>query len=414
MMGVIVRLDATLRGAVDSRALRIGALVAVVAGVALLTLAIPLGQGNPPYRIDLDVYRIGGRAVLDGIDLYGRLPDTSIGANLPFTYPPIAAILFAPLALLPFWLANIGLTLATLATLLLVIRASLSSMTTLVGDRLTWASLMAFAPLMWLAPVVETIGYGQVNVLLMGLVVVDAVYGRGRKWQGALIGVAIAIKLTPAVFLAYFLVQRNWASLARTAGATIAYTAIGFAFLPATSLRYWTSIIVDPSRIGGLAYTSNQSINGLLVRLGVSDGGGSVWFAACAAIGIGCLFLMHRLFARGEALAALLVMAFYALLASPVSWSHHWVWVAPALIVLVLWAMRGHGGWLLALAAVGVVVFYARFIWLVPHEHDQELRWNWWQVILGNSQLLWGLAFLAALTVVALRRPEEAAARQGA
>ena len=59
------------------------------------------GIGFAPYRLDLDVYRIGGRVWLGHGDLYGVLPVTSAGVRLPFSYPPIAAVLLSPLALAP-------------------------------------------------------------------------------------------------------------------------------------------------------------------------------------------------------------------------------------------------------------------------------------------------------------------------
>ena len=58
--------------------------------------------GHTPYRIDIDVYRMGGRAWLDGQSLYTADVSfhTQADVDLPFTYPPLAAIVFAPFALL--------------------------------------------------------------------------------------------------------------------------------------------------------------------------------------------------------------------------------------------------------------------------------------------------------------------------
>ena len=387
------------------------AAAAALIGSYILIFGRPWNQSIPPYRIDLDVYRLGGQAFLDGADLYGRLPDTQIGANLPFTYPPISAVLFSPIAVIPFWLANILFTAATLACLAVVIRLVLRELGVARSDELTWLTVGGLAVMMWVEPVFSTIGFGQINVFLMTLVVVDVIVGRGRWWQGSLIGLAIAIKLTPAVFLAYFLVRRDWRALITGVVATLVATGVGFAFLPKASAQYWTETILDPSRIGGLAYVSNQSINGALVRLGVSEGGGMIWFGICAVPGLGLLVVVRRLVSQGHALAALLTMAFYVLLASPVSWSHHYVWAVPAMILLVMWALNSpKSGALWGMAVAGAVVYFGRIIWLMPHEEGREREWNWYQQILGNAHLLWGLAFLVFVSWYAFRGPKKAVA----
>lgn len=71
----------------------------LLAGVALGYVAWRL-FGHTPYRIDIDIYQMGARAWLDGRPLYGGgvLFHTPIGLNLPFTYPPLAAVLFSPFA----------------------------------------------------------------------------------------------------------------------------------------------------------------------------------------------------------------------------------------------------------------------------------------------------------------------------
>lgn len=365
----------------------------------MLLFGVPGFQSFIPYRIDLDVYRIGAKVLLDGGNLYGQLPQTEIGIGLPFTYPPIAAVLFVPLALMPAWLANLALSLSTVLCVWLVqhlvVRESL-------GRRAGLAPLVSLALLVGLAlgPVRETIGYGQVNAVLMMLVAVGLIAGRGRKWRGWLVGLAMAAKLTPAVFLAYFLIRRDWRALGNAVLSALVFTGLGSLITPSASLQYWTSILFDPSRIGGLAYVSNQSINGALIRL---THGGQVtvlWFAVCAVIGIASLFAMHRLLKAGQLASAVLMMGLFALLASPVSWSHHWVWVAPALVVLVArWRSSGRARFIIV-AVVGVVVFCSRLVWFMPHENDAELTWTWWQQILGNAQVLWGVAAVAVLSTL--------------
>lgn len=374
-------------------------LLATIAVIALaLVFGIPGVQSVLPYRIDLDVYRLGADALLSGRDLYGRLPDTQLGVNLPFTYPPIAAALFAPLAVVPYWAANLLLAAATVGSIVLV--QHLMVRETGVGGRTT--TLVAIAVALVLGPVIETVGYGQINALLMAMVVIDLFAGRGKPWRGWLVGLAMAIKLTPAVFLAYFLVRRDWRALAGAAASAALWTGLGFVVAPGASAQYWTSTIFDPSRIGGLAYVSNQSINGALARL--FEAGGLPWFVLCAALGIACLIAMHRLVRRGESASAVVIIACYSLLASPVSWSHHWVWAAPALVVLIdRWRRTGAARFLVA-ATVGLGVNVTRIIWAMPQQNDAEQSWTWWQHILGNAESLWGLTTIAVLASVPLAR----------
>lgn len=379
-----------------SRSSRLGkaAAIACVLVSAALLFGIPGLDSFIPYRIDLDVYRIGGQVLLDGGDLYGELPKTLIGVGLPFTYPPIAAVFFAPLALLPFWLANLLLTGLTLLSCYVVQR--------LLVRRL-WpehapAGILAAALLvaLVLGPTVETVSFGQVNAILMALVVVDAMVGKDRRWGGVLVGLAMAIKLTPAVFLAYFLVKRDWASLGRALLSAAAFTGIGFLVVPGASVQYWTQTLLDPSRIGGLAYVSNQSINGALTRLS-PDGSPSrlVWFLLCAVIGLALLLLMRRLIVAGQDHLALILMGFYALVASPVSWAHHWVWIAPALLALTERYLTTRHLRHLVLAVSGLLIFVGRVIWWLPNSGDAELAWTWWQQLIGNAYLIWGLCFMA-------------------
>lgn len=355
-----------------------------------------------PYRIDLDVYRIGGQVWLNGGDLYGVLPSTELGVQLPFTYPPLAAVLFAPLNLVPLPGASTVFTASSVAALFVVVWLVVKSLTRWGWGTAAWVAVPLAAAMTVAEPVLATFNFGQINIILMLLVVVDAVLGRGRWWQGALIGLAIAIKLTPAVFLAYFLVRRDWRALAMGVGSAVAYTGLGFLLAPSDSLQYWTQTLRDPSRIGILSYVSNQSLNGVLVRFGVGDGMRPVlWVAVCAVLGLGLLYLMYRLVGRGEDTAAWSLMGLYALLASPVSWSHHWVWAFPAVLVALAWGRRSPAA--LTVGIAGAVVFFSYVIWAFPAQDHVELTWGPLGKTFGNSYVWWGIAFVVLAAFQALR-----------
>jgi alpha-1,2-mannosyltransferase len=166
-----------------------------------------------PYRIDLNVYRIGSAVWLRGGNLYGVLPPTSSGARLPFSYPPIAAVLLAPLALVPMPLAVTLLTTVTIALTALVLRVFLTSViatpapsravaaspdlpparsavASAVPGASWWTVLWLLPVALFLEPVRNTLNYGQVNVALMALVSADCLMVAPRWPRGALVGVA--------------------------------------------------------------------------------------------------------------------------------------------------------------------------------------------------------------------------------
>lgn len=377
------------------------AIAAAILGASIAGLIAVLGWSaagpTVPYRLDLDVYRIGAAEFLTGGDLYGNLPPTSDGTSLPFTYPPIAALLFVPFALVPYSLANIAHSLVSIGCLWIVVRIMLSAAMALAGRSLVLWTAGGFTVLLWLEPVGATLGMGQVNLVLMALVVVDLVAGRGRWWHGGLVGLAAAIKLTPLVFLAYFLFRRDWRSLAVAVGSFLGFTAVGFGVAREESVIYWTSAVLDPSRIGGLGYVSNQSINGMLVRLVPDELAGLLWFTSCVVLGLAVLGLLHQLILRGRDLEGILLLALFSLIASPVSWSHHWVYVVPMILVVAGWPAGCPGYWRPLLILSGLTIFYSRVLWILPSEHGLEQSWTWWQHLVGNAYLLWALLCIVGL-----------------
>src|SRR6201987_529927 len=177
--------------------------------------------GHLPYRIDIDVYRMGGQAWLDGRPLYrgGVLFHTPIGLNLPFTYPPLAAILFCPFSWLHMPAASVAITVLTLVLLIVSTTIMLTGLdvwhtsAAVPGPawlrRLWLAVVIAAAASIWLEPITSNFAFGQINVVLMTLVIADCVPRRTPWPRGLLLGLGIALKLTPAVFLLYFLLRRD-------------------------------------------------------------------------------------------------------------------------------------------------------------------------------------------------------------
>lgn len=357
---------------------------------------------DAPHRfLDLSVYRAGGRAWVSGIPLYG--PEFSPLVELfplPFLYPPISAVLFVGLAVVPFPVAAVLLTAASLGCLAFV---GWLTARRLESDRwrVIWLASAAVVLGTLTEPVRETLTFGQINLLLMGLVVADCLLPRTYWPRGTLIGLAAAIKLTPVVFVLYFLAHRQWRPVLAASAAFVVATAVGFLAAPAASVTYWLGgVLTVASRIGSPGFFTNQSLTGLLHRLGFAAPWlTALWLVAALAVLAACGVAVRRLRSRGRDVAALLAVAAAALLASPLSWSHHYVWAVPALLWCARQAVGSPRWWLVVMALTGV--FAVGPHWLVATGEDNLPDWGAGEQIVGNAYV-W-MAMLVLL-VAALGR----------
>ncbi|GAA3586831.1 glycosyltransferase 87 family protein [Kribbella ginsengisoli] len=344
---------------------------------------------------DLKVYRLGGAAMLSDPDsLYtARLRYIS----MPFTYPIFGGVVMAPVSLLPWGLAYGASIAASLIALVAIWKLSLKQW--LNGRKLHPAVLIAVtAASILIEPVRETLSYGQINLILCALILYDVLGPKTRMGRGVWLGLAAGIKLTPLVFFGLLLVTRQWKALAHASAAFVGTVLIGFLITPRTAYEYWTHLISDTSRIGGLAYSGNQSWNGFLARLtGDLDGGGHVWQGVVLVTVVAGLWLSRSLWRRGEELAAVSTTALIGLMCSPVSWSHHWVWVIP-LGVSLLTATPVGRRYPLPTALTWFGLFMIAPIWWPPRGNNQEFDWNFVQVLAGNSYLWLSLAAAVLLT----------------
>jgi len=304
-----------------------------LAAAAIYFVHLGHGGGLGGYRLDLDVYRTGAKVLLHGGDLYGRLPRIGGGQELPFTYPPFAALAFIPLALAGFGTASWLLTAVTIASVAVTLWCFAASTAAETGARMRRLLPWALPAALLLEPVRSTLTYGQINALLMALVSVDCLTRSPRWPRGIGVGIAAALKLTPGVFLLFFLLRRDLRGAARAGLSFALCTSAGFAIAPHDSLHYWTQIAYQPARVGGIAYASNQSILGTLARLGLTNPGRTwLWLALALLVTALAVTGMRRAFRTGQVTHALLLNAAAGLLISPISWSHHWVWAVPALL----------------------------------------------------------------------------------
>ena len=362
--------------------------------------------GHTPYRIDIDVYRMGGRAWLDHRPLYSKdaMFPTPSGLKLPFTYPPLAAVAFAPFAWLPLPAASAAITLTTLVLLVVSIvivltRLRVWEVSALPGTgwwRRCWLATAIVAPAaIWLEPIWSNFDFGQINVVLMALVIADAV-PRHTPWpRGILVGLAIALKLTPAVFLLYFVLRRDARAALTALASFAAATAAGFLLAWRDSREYWTTTIRHTDRIGEATLNTNQNIAGVLARLDLDPQQCMLlWAVVSVAVLTLTVWAARRALRAGEHTLALICIALFGLVVSPVSWSHHWVWMLPAVLVGAELAYRRRSAPLGVLAVAGVALMVWTPIKLLP-EH-QEADAAGWRQALGASYLWWALLMIAA------------------
>ena len=154
--------------------------------------------------------------------------------KLYFIYPPIAAILMIPLAFGPYLFWQLVWTAGLVWAQQSVLRRC--------GVPRGWKlGLIGIAVVLAVEPIRTTLGYGQVNTMLMALVVADllpdAPGERRRIPQGTLIGLAAAIKLTPALFVVFaFLIGKRRAAVTAMISFAI-FTGIGAILLFAETVE---------------------------------------------------------------------------------------------------------------------------------------------------------------------------------
>ena len=306
-----------------------GGITVLAASVGLFLIMRPLGHGVFQYP-DFEVYREAGRRLLDGRSLYDTEPRT-----LPFTYPPFAALVSSGFALLPRTVAGFGWMLVNVALLVLVVRLSFRrALDRAPGWTMPAAVLVGAAAMFWIRPVNDTVDWGQINLLLLVLVLVDGL-GRSRLPRGLLVGVATAIKLVPGIFVGYFAVTRQWRAAFTAVAGTLTCMALAFLVAPASSRQYWSHTLFESNRIGDSLFYSNQSLLGIVQRT-VPDGWVvPVWLGLGAVVVVLGFRRVRQAHDAGNTLAALAITGLLGCLCSPIAWVHHFVWMVPVVGVLV-------------------------------------------------------------------------------
>jgi alpha-1,2-mannosyltransferase len=432
-----------------ARLLRAGAIAFAAVIVSWLVYAAVSGPFGALNEVDLTVYKDGGlivRHVAPYYDPHAYAPLYDWGGYsdlaLKFTYTPFAAIAFAVASVLNWTTLSVVSVVGNVAALVAALWFTVGGLG--YADRRVrfGATLLAAAVTFWLQPVVRTIYLGQVNLILMALILWDLTQpdvtasGGRRWWKGVATGVAAGVKLVPLIFVPYLLLTRRFREAAATLAGFAVTVAVGFAVLPHDSSRWWLHgmFLADGNRTGFMGWAGNQSLRAIVTRFAGSVAAGQVpWIAVAGvalAAGLAAAVLLDR---AGYPVPALLATALTGLLVSPVSWDHHWVWIAPAVAVTGHYALtaarsgaRRAAALLCGLAAFLIATFGAwpdalwerarnlgsfslGLLWAQPNTNpvkfatrgDQpsyvEYHWHGFQLLWGNAYILAGVALLFLL-----------------
>ncbi|MEV6419417.1 glycosyltransferase 87 family protein [Streptomyces sp. NPDC051662] len=384
------------------------ALAAVlVVATAVFLATVPLHRGF----FDVGVYY---GTVNDWVHHDGRVYDyLRPGTHYGFTYPPFAAVVMLPMALVSWHVAiAISTVLSVVASVLLLRWLAGPAVRRLVGpraepgqdgeprqgERRPWFVFVVAGCLFALfEPVRDTFSFGQVNLLLVALVFADArllATGRGR-YAGIGIGLATAIKLTPALFIGYLLVTGRRRQAAVATGTAGAATLLAALVDPGASRAFWAGALWDTDRVGSLSYISNQSLQGVLARLQPEHPSRLVWLVCVLAVLAVWVYRARAAVRDGDDRTGFALTGLAACLVSPVTWVHHLVWLVPALLVLTDSALSRSPGERrrpLVVCAVLYAVLCSSVVWL----------WRWDSTgpdaFLGANSYVWitlGLLFAA-------------------
>ncbi len=376
---------------------------------------------------DLNVYNDAG---LITRQLPSILYTWELKVGVQFTYTPFAALVFAGGSLLPLVTLRWLMTIASLAAIPLTAWLTLGGMGRRGPGRAA-AALAVSALALWIQPVIKALFLGQIEPLLMLLVVWDLTRHDSRRWKGIGIGIAAGIKLVPLLFIPYLLLAGKVRQAAIATGAFLATVVVGFITLPGPSASYWlTGYFVRPGRTGSVHSLVNQSLLGSLARLyGTVAPAQPVWLPIALIVAAGGLVGGAMLSRTGRPVQGWTLVGITSVLVSPISWDHHWVWVVPVLALMAGLTFRARpvvkacyiagivliagimGSWPWRYSGPRAFVPRRGLLgWFVkPPEVTQIMVVHGWQLLTWNLWVVIGIVMYLALIAVAivtwLKRP---------
>lgn len=346
------------------------------------------------FAVDLHVYRLAGLDLLHHRPVYSWYYQTAT-ATLPFTYPPIAAVLAVPMGALPARVDALIWFLGVYACLFWVLRLVLAPARARLRCERPWLEPLvlpgAWCASTYVVPGLQQVHLGQVGVFLLAIVAFDLLTPRTGRFRGALTGLAAAVKLTPLVFVVVFLAARRFREAALALGSFVLLAGLVWAVAPSSSKTFWTDTLWHADRLGDNTDPTNQSIRGALLRSGLPGGAQSaVWAALCLAVLAAGLLVTTQAWRENDLLLVAATGGFLACLLSPVAWIHHYVWI----FLLVAWLARERH----LLLAIATMLFWG-WNWTASsrnHLLDHGLA-NGWFRFAGDAFCLYAVVAVVAL-----------------
>lgn len=277
-------------------------------------------------------YWPAGKHVLSGVTPYVDPHSPVIGQNIAFAYPAVAAVLFAPLSLIPSHAADVLFTAVNVGCLFGALRLLDVRDWRLYGLVLLWP------------PVIHAWQNANVTLLLLGGIAAVWRYRRAALISGALVALLVSVKLFVWPLAVWLLATRRYAALGYalavgTALNVVAWSVIGFDQLD--RFRHLLSALTHVEERRG------YSIAALAMRYGASR---EAAYVLGLSIATGAILAAVALGRRGLDGAAMLLSIAAILLASPILWTHYF-----SLLIVPLALMRSRPG---LLWAVPLAMFF--------------------------------------------------------
>jgi alpha-1,2-mannosyltransferase len=412
-----------------------GAVLALAAGLYLAAIALHPGMLGMLKGFDLQVYLDGGKLARDQ-------PSALYSWHLPgypgigFTYPPFAALVFAVLSVIPWRVMEVITVIVSTGALLGTVWIAFRSLGVSGRTRRLGLTLLLTGLVFWVEPVQRALFLGQVELVLMYLSTWDVCQPDRRRFKGIGVGIATGIKLVPVVFIAYLLITRRVRAAVVAMVTFLVTVVLPWPFLPGASDKWWLhGYFWQANKTGFVAFAANQSLRGLIDRLAGSDAHGQpVWYVVAVMaglLGLGAGYLLHR---SGRDFEGFMTVALMGLLCSPISWDHHWVWIAPFLAIPVAYAFRGgyRAAWITVTGLLVIAFLGWPRLWnaghgdgliyppFVPVSGDtygdepwyHEYHWHGIQLLEGNAYVLIGCLLFAVAVFSAWRLSRSAPAHE--
>ncbi len=313
-------------------------LAAVVVTIVTATCVWLSGRADTrwPWLLDLDIYRVAARAVVQGRDPY--LENLH---GFGYLYPPVTAWLFVPIAFMGLGAAGFIWTLVNVVSMMSVLWFTLGFMKVNRGPRLLLVLILT--PIsFYFGPTAANEFYGQINVILLMLIFIDFYVLRNTKWHGALIGLVVGVKLFLGIFIFYLLVTKRYRAMLIASGSFGAAMTAGFIVDPTIALKYWTKILPNGQELMGTSYSVGSTSFRSVIERAVAENAvvaTILWTIVAGAFAVIAMWVAYHFTRRGDTLLAVSICGIIAAVCPPITWPHYWVWVIPGILALCRYAV---------------------------------------------------------------------------